>query len=510
MKVQNIARSTNFSSRPLSSNILKNSNKNNMVKSAKYPPLTQKSAEDDYISSLQKQVYYLELEMKLMKDRELDTKNKIGGYEVLFRDGVPLNENFLALKTKYKNEREAFEKIILDLNNTIDKTTKENEDLKNQIEQTNNNYYKLMEDINNTEKNLTNNIFDSNQKLYTTSNYLTHLNDDKEKLDQDLYRFETENLQNNRIIEKNSLFHEDPTEKNLKRKKETNEKFDEMNKLVEKSKLELDNVAKNFSGIRKLKLAQQENLELAQQVSLLKQKKAGAETKISELENAIKINKRFLFEEEKERDKHIEENNKLNIELDESSQLDDEKLKAKIKEFECKQSIVLKNQVKNAEFKMDLLLAKFKDSEAKARDLLEEKNKLASQLAELEETYKINFDNKENIRHDVVDTKTRIDQSKFFIDDNTDILSELITENDKLREENVELENNIKITAAKIDETIQKIELNSMLKDVDINELKVLSQNNALVNNNINSILSKWDKVHSKLEAIEKKQQEMK
>ena len=58
--------------------------------------------------------------MKLMKDRELDTKNKVGGYEVLFRDGVPLNENFLALKTKYKNERDQFEKMILDLNTNID------------------------------------------------------------------------------------------------------------------------------------------------------------------------------------------------------------------------------------------------------------------------------------------------------------------------------------------------------------------------------------------------------
>jgi hypothetical protein len=36
--------------------------------------------EDDYISNLQKQIYYLELEMKLMKDREVETKNKIGGY----------------------------------------------------------------------------------------------------------------------------------------------------------------------------------------------------------------------------------------------------------------------------------------------------------------------------------------------------------------------------------------------------------------------------------------------
>ena len=54
---------------------------------------------------------------------------KLGRYEVLFRDWVLLNKNFLALKPKYKNERDSFEKIILDLNTTIDNTNKENENL---------------------------------------------------------------------------------------------------------------------------------------------------------------------------------------------------------------------------------------------------------------------------------------------------------------------------------------------------------------------------------------------
>ena len=36
--------------------------------------------EEEYINNLQKNIYYLELEMKLMKDKEIDTKNKVGGY----------------------------------------------------------------------------------------------------------------------------------------------------------------------------------------------------------------------------------------------------------------------------------------------------------------------------------------------------------------------------------------------------------------------------------------------
>ena len=106
MRYSRVTRSSNIGNiKPVTNSIKGTSTSAVLSKKERYPPLTQKSKEDDYISSLQKQVYYLELEMKAMKDRELDTKNKIGGYEVLFRDGVPLNENFLALKTKYKKYR---------------------------------------------------------------------------------------------------------------------------------------------------------------------------------------------------------------------------------------------------------------------------------------------------------------------------------------------------------------------------------------------------------------------
>ena len=220
MKGNRVTRSINIGNPRALSNSNRITNLSaNIPKKERYPPLTQKSKEDDYISSLQKQVYYLELEMKLMKDRELDTKNKVGGFEVLFRDGVPLNENFLALKTKYKNERDAFEKIILDLNTNIDNTTKENDNLQNQIEQTNKNYFDLLQRLSQTETDLNNAIFDTKQKLYTTVNSLVHLNNDKDTLNKSLYRFEQENIQHNRLIEKNNMFYEDPTEKNEKAKK---------------------------------------------------------------------------------------------------------------------------------------------------------------------------------------------------------------------------------------------------------------------------------------------------
>ena len=51
----------------------------------------------------------METEIKLLKDREVDQKNKASGYETLLRDGIPLNEHFLALKNKFNNEKDTLE-----------------------------------------------------------------------------------------------------------------------------------------------------------------------------------------------------------------------------------------------------------------------------------------------------------------------------------------------------------------------------------------------------------------
>ena len=508
MKASRITRSTNFGNPKLSSSSNRATNlSTNLPKRERYPPLTQKSKEDDYIASLQKQVYYLELEMKLMKDRELDTKNKVGGYEVLFRDGVPLNENFLALKTKYKNERDVYEKKIYDLTTNIDNTTKENENLNNQIEQTNKNYFDLLQKLAQTEQDMNNMIFDTKQKLYTTVNSLSNLNEDKNNLDKSLYRFDQENIQHNRVIEKKNMFYEDPTEKNEITKKDAEERLADVNRLVERSLLELDALEKKMAGNKKFKLLENENLNLLQQITKLKNSCANAQTKIDEFTGAQGINKKALFEEELERDKHLEENNRLNEQLDDLGKMNEERLKEAIKEYEDKQKVILRNDSTNAEKRMELLLTKYKDSEASAKDLLEQKNKLLQDLSILNAKIKEDEIDDNQIKEEIIKTKTNINQTDDFLNSNKDILTDLIQENERLRNENDELEKNIKKTRVDIEEIQQKIELNAMLKDIDINELNIISHNNARVNSNINDILSRWDKVHSKLVDIEKKQQ---
>ena len=76
----------------------------------------------------------MEHEIKLLKDREVDQKNKASGYETLLRDGIPLNEHFLALKNKFNNEKDDLEKYIKNLEDEIKREESNNKNKRHKID----------------------------------------------------------------------------------------------------------------------------------------------------------------------------------------------------------------------------------------------------------------------------------------------------------------------------------------------------------------------------------------
>lgn len=76
----------------------------------------------------------MEHEIKLLKDREVDQKNKASGYETLLRDGIPLNEHFLALKNKFNNEQDELTKSQRNLEDEIKKEEMNNKNKRHKIE----------------------------------------------------------------------------------------------------------------------------------------------------------------------------------------------------------------------------------------------------------------------------------------------------------------------------------------------------------------------------------------
>ena len=89
---------------------------------------------EEYILNLQRQIVVMEHEIKLLKDREVDQKNKASGYETLLRDGIPLNEHFLALKNKFNNEKDFLDKEVAIMEDQIQREEHTNKEKNRKIE----------------------------------------------------------------------------------------------------------------------------------------------------------------------------------------------------------------------------------------------------------------------------------------------------------------------------------------------------------------------------------------
>ena len=99
--------------------------------------------EDQYINNLQQQIYFTELEIKLLKDQEQSRANKfMGGLEA-----GPLTENLVMLKGKYR-------KIQDELQAKIDELTQENRELAAKNSSGNVNYSRFLEEIKDLEHKL--------------------------------------------------------------------------------------------------------------------------------------------------------------------------------------------------------------------------------------------------------------------------------------------------------------------------------------------------------------------
>ena len=248
-------------------------------------------------------------------------------------------------------------------------------------------------------------------------------------------------------------------------------------------------------------------MELLSKITKLESESHMSQAKITEIQNTQVVNKKHLLDEELTRNIHLKVNEELNGDLDNLSKLNEEKMKEKVKESEAKQILVIKNQISDSELKMGLLLNKYKEEETIARNLLEEKNALMQKISSVKEDIDNQNDVEVKTKGEIIEVKDNINQLNEIINDNNAHLEVLVDENKKMSEENEKYEKDIKDSRVKIDEIQQKIELNSMLKDIDIGELKMLTQNNAIVNNSINTLITKWDKVHAKLSEIEQKNQ---
>lgn len=124
----------------------------------------------------------METEIKLLKDREVDQKNKASGYETLLRDGIPLNEHFLALKNKYNNENDSLTKAQNALQDEINKERMNNDAKRERIDILKSEHDTISKKLNASRDLNSRNVRDLETKLYSETHTKNLLIEEKKKL----------------------------------------------------------------------------------------------------------------------------------------------------------------------------------------------------------------------------------------------------------------------------------------------------------------------------------------
>lgn len=143
-------------------------------------------------------------------------------------------------------------------------------------------------------------------------------------------------------------------------------------------------------------------------------------------------------------------------------------------------------------------MEKINFEEQKSKDVLDEKLKKEQELLDLKEDLQVKLDAETENRDNLI--KLRVKNSQLESQD-ADLIEEekqLLKENQELLEENKNAEEENAKLKKKITETIQRIDINNLLKEIDIEELQLLAKNNKSMNFAMENLITKWNFINGK------------
>jgi hypothetical protein len=93
-----------------------------------------KKLQGEYIQGLQEEIKYLEYELKLLKDKDSTQNANLNQLESFFNDGIPINENILALKNMFNKTKTDLEDKVKAAGGEIERKSKLRDELQVELQ----------------------------------------------------------------------------------------------------------------------------------------------------------------------------------------------------------------------------------------------------------------------------------------------------------------------------------------------------------------------------------------
>lgn len=145
-----------------------------------------------------------------------------------------------------------------------------------------------------------------------------------------------------------------------------------------------------------------------------------------------------------------------------------------------------------------IMMEKIQSEENRSKDILDKKLQLEQDLLMLKEDLSKATETHANNREELIKLEVKNSQ----LTSQNAIMSEdevqLKEENSKIIEENESLEAENSKLKKQIAETIQRIDINNLLKEIDIEEMQLLAKNNKQMNFSMENLITKWNFIMTK------------
>ena len=449
-----------------------------------------KQVENEFIENLKKQIYFMEMELKLMKERENEIA-KSGGFTQLFNDERDPSQHIQQLKTKYANMRKKMEDQIATLNDKKREVTGLNVALKAKLET----LQKLERDVymklqnsqekgNNKLNNLTSNYLEKNNERneLEANNRLqnTQLGSEikrNEELEYNILSGEKNDELDKIEFESQIKLLEDMTTEKTKSYDETNNKIKELNTKTNEEPYFKTEIEKNEGYKKKIEELEKLVCELNTQVEGM------------ELVNDYYVKKKQNVVNE--RKKYVDLNVELRHEIDSKNQLNEIRIQKKVKEANSEEIQNLNNHLNETN-------EKIKDLEDKIQKELEKIKNFNNDIIK----NNIELKHKEEKKDELMETidkrikeSTELKEKAEELNRNNEELKQKIgkeqTDNELIRNRNKLLAEEYSALQSKYDFITKNYDYTTNLKKIKVDDLKNLTQTNNLVNSTIDTFVDK-------------------
>lgn len=450
--------------------------------------------EEEYIHNLQQQAYFLELELKLLKDKEREQKNMFPS------DGLengPLSENIIALKAKYK-------KLQQDLEKSIDKLSHENKSLAVTFLTLEKNLKKISEERAQAEKKYQEFMIYSRGELDRMKKILHSETNNKEELHKRIVDVAREKelsttwaAELKQKFNKQDLYITKTQQKLSELEEYKNQVVEEKNRRIIALQEETNKLDKAIQDNKTLTNVLKQIEETIKNIDELNIEKDNFTNKVRVLEFSKDLVDKTCSQLNSEKRQLTSQLNELKNEIQKDKAYQETLVAKRLKDLDSK---AIKNSLKNLEvsrkesaFQSDQFKQKYQENLL----LIEERNKLDEQLQKDKTSMSELESEHQRLSEHVKELSGEMQNASFMFGQLTEKFAAMSKEKEKIYEESRKVFKENSELKSQLMYLSKKLEMNDQLKNLNIEDLKTLNRSNLQVNDTLENLMAKWETIQT-------------